>query len=309
MIKVLMVDHVLSTKQFLDKKQLDSLFTSAANLQNMPSGDYPQLLKGRVVATLFYEPSTRTRLSFESAVLRLGGSVLSTENANQTSSAVKGESLEDSIRVVSGYADTIVLRHKEVGAAERASIVSDIPVINAGDGGGEHPTQALLDLYTIVQYKKQVDSLTIGLAGDLLNSRTLHSLIYMISIYKVELYLIAPKECQLPKQYLTYLDERNIQYHIVYDIEDCLDKLDVIYINRLQMERHTKAFIGKIPTLTKQNIKKLKPDAIILNPLPRVNEIEAAVDADPRAVYFQQAKNGVFIRMALLDLLLNPANK
>ena len=232
-------------------------------------------------------------------------SVLSTENANQTSSAVKGESLEDTIQTIAGYADAIVLRHKESGAAARAAGVSCVPIINAGDGGGEHPTQALLDLYTIFQYKKQVDSLVIGLAGDLLSSRTLHSLMYMLSIYDVELYLIAPKQCQLPAEYLAYLKEKNVRHHVVYDIEECLDRLDVVYINRIQAERHAEAFTGQAPTLTQQNIKKLKAVAIILDPLPRVDEIEPGVDTDPRAVYFQQAKNGLFVRMALLDTLLH----
>src|SRR5664279_4048241 len=300
-----MLKHVISTKQFLDKKQLNSLFASAAQLQDLSPGYYPQSLHGRIVATLFYEPSTRTRLSFESAVMRLGGNVLSTENAAQVSSAVKGESLEDTIRIINGYADAIVIRHKESGAAKRASVVSDVPIINAGDGGGEHPTQALLDLYTIFQYKKKVDGLTIGLAGDLLNSRTIHSLIYMLSLYKVKLYLVAPKECQLPKEYLIYLTKKAVRYHIVYDIYKCLSKLDVLYINRLQMERNTEAFTGKSPALTLQNIGLLKSDAIILNPLPRIDEIELGIDSDPRAVYFNQAKNGLFIRMALLLSLIH----
>ncbi len=299
-----MLNHVVSIKQFFDKKLLGSLLASAASLQALPSNQYPASLKGRVVATLFYEPSTRTRLSFESAVLRLGGNVLSTENAAEVSSAVKGESLEDTIRTVNGYADAIILRHKEPGSAQRASLVSQVPIINAGDGGGEHPTQALLDIYTIMQYKKRIDSLVIGLAGDLLNSRTLHSLLYMLAMYKVKLYLIAPKQFQLPLEYLQYLKEHKIDYEIVYDINDCLGYLDIIYINRLQMERHATKFTGKAPTLTRQNIKLLKTDAIILNPLPRITEIEVGVDTDPRAVYFQQARNGLFVRMALLNLLL-----
>jgi len=299
-----MIKHVVSSKQFLDKKLLKSLFAATARLQKLPPDQYPQTLKGRIIATLFYEPSTRTRLSFESAVLRLGGKLLSTENAAEVSSAVKGESLEDTIRTINGYADAIVLRHPEPGAADRASIVSDVPIINAGDGSGEHPTQALLDIYSIKQYKKKIDSLVIGLAGDLLNSRTLHSIIYILSIFDVELYLIAPKQFQLPEELLSYLREKSIPFHQVHDINDCLGKLDVIYINRLQMERHTAKFKGKAPTLTKQNIKLLKPDAIILNPLPRISEIEIEVDNDPRAVYFQQAKNGLFIRMALLNMLL-----
>jgi len=297
--------HVVSTKQFLDRDQHRLLFAAASKLQRLPPSKYPQPLKGRVIATLFYEPSTRTRLSFESAVLRLGGALLSTENAAEVSSAVKGESLEDTIRIVNGYADAIILRHKEPGAAERASAVSRIPIINAGDGSGEHPTQALLDLYTIFQYKKKVDTLSIGLAGDLLNSRTLHSLIYILSVYKVELHFVAPKQCQLPREFFEYLDDKNIKYKTYNAIEACLSKLDVIYINRLQMERHAKEFAGKAPALTSKNIKLLRTNAIILNPLPRITEIEVEIDTDPRAVYFEQAKNGLFVRMALLSSIFD----
>ena len=299
-----MLKYVISVKQFLNKNQHRSLFKVAAALQSLPPQQFPQSLKGRVIATLFYEPSTRTRLSFESAILRLGGSVLSTENAAVASAAAKGESLEDTIRVVSGYADAIILRHKEPGSAERANRVATVPIINAGDGSGEHPTQALLDLYTIFQYKPQLDGLTVGLAGDLLNSRTLHSFLYLLCAYKVKLCLIAPTEFQLGQEHLSYLQEKGIPYQIVPDIDGCLSELDVIYINRLQMERHTASFGGKAPALTRQNVKLLKSEAIILNPLPRVAEIEPAVDTDPRAVYFEQAKNGVFIRMALLEELL-----
>ena len=300
-----MLSHIVSIKQYLNKQQLSSLFSETEKLQNLPPDQHPKPLQGRVIATLFYEPSTRTRLSFEAAILRLGGNVLSTENAAAVSSAVKGESLEDTIKVISGYADAIVLRHKDAGAAERASKASDVPIINAGDGGGEHPTQALLDLYTISQYKKEIDGLKIGLAGDLFNSRTLHSLLFILAIYDVELYLIAPKEVQLQQEYLDHLKQKGIKHHIVYDIDECLSELDVIYINRLQMERHTKGFTGKAPALTVENVKLLKHDAIILNPLPRVDEIELEVDNDPRAVYFQQAGNGLYIRMALLAQLFN----
>ncbi len=298
-----MLEHIVSIKQFLDKPKLNSLFQATHRLQELPPSRYSQTLKGRTIATLFYEPSTRTRLSFESAILRLGGNVLSTENAASASSASKGESLEDTIRIINGYADAIIMRHKDAGAAERAARVSRVPIVNAGDGAGEHPTQALLDLYTIQQYKPGIDGLKIGLAGDLLNSRTLHSVLYLLAIYDVELYLIAPEACQLPASYKDYLSSRGIPYHISFTLDNCLDKLDVLYINRLQMERHAGTFTGQAPALTKQNLHLLKPDAIILNPLPRVTEIDVAIDTDPRAVYFEQAQNGLFIRMSLLQQL------
>ncbi len=301
------MQHILSTKQFLDTKILNQLFNSTQKLQSLPLNKYPKPLKGRIIATLFYEPSTRTRLSFESAVLKLGGSLLSTENAAATSSAVKGETLEDTIRVVSSYADAIILRHKDPGSAERASLVSDVPIINAGDGSGEHPTQALLDLYTIQQYKHKIDRLKIGLAGDLLHSRTLHSLLYLLSVYNVELYLIAPSDYQLGKEYLEYLRSTKTKFQIINNLDNCLEDLDVLYINRLQMERHLGKSKQPAPSLTTSNIGLLKPEAIIMNPLPRVDEIAVDIDKDRRAIYFAQAKNGLFVRMSLLQQVLSAA--
>jgi aspartate carbamoyltransferase catalytic subunit len=301
------MQHVVSISQFSDKKLLARLFTRAAELQALPPIDYPKPLQALTFATIFFEPSTRTRLSFETAIQNLGGQLITVENAADFSSAKKGESLEDTIRTINAYADGIVIRHPEVGTAERASSVSDVPIINAGDGAGEHPTQALLDAYTIARAKGSIDSLKIAIAGDLLNSRTMHSLIMLLSLYKVKLYLIAPPALQLPKAYAEQLGSKNGTVQQLETWDDVLGTVDVLYMNRVQKERFNlieeymavkDSFI-----LTESLVKKMKPDAIILDPLPRINEIEVAVDSDPRAHYFQQVKNGLFLRMALLEYL------
>jgi len=264
--------------------------------------------RGRTIATLFYEPSTRTRLSFETAAQRLGVSIISTEHAGVSSSAKKGESLEDTIRVVSSYCDAIVLRHPELEAAHRAAKVSSVPIINAGDGGGEHPTQALLDIYTAQKEKKKLDGLAIGLAGDLKHSRVIHSFLDIMSLYNVDFYLIAPKLMQLPKSYRDFLRERGRTFNFREKLADALDKVDLLYISRIQAERHAdkKALktLGGGMTLTTQLMRRAKKDAVILDALPRVNEIDEAVDSDPRAAYFRQAENGLYVRMALLDSVL-----
>lgn len=297
--------HVLSVSQFADKALLAELFASAAAFQALAPSDYPQPLKHRTIATIFYEPSTRTRLSFETAIQNLGGQLITTENAGQFSSAMKGESLEDTIRVINAYADGIVLRHPEVGSAERAAAVSKVPIINAGDGIGEHPTQALLDVYSIQKAKGRIDGLKIGLVGDLLYGRTVHSLISLLTPYDVELYLIAPKNLRLPKEYLTQIKQHGISYQELDNWHGVIDAVDVLYMTRIQKERFQSAAeyrrLKDSFILTPADLKRMKPDAIILHPLPRVNEIDPAVDSDPRAQYFEQVRNGLFLRMALLD--------
>ncbi|HMH31337.1 MAG TPA: aspartate carbamoyltransferase [Methylomirabilota bacterium] len=298
---------VVSVSQFSDKKLLGALFESAAKMQAMPLGEYPKPLKNLTLATIFYEPSTRTRLSFETAIQNLGGHLLTTENAGNFSSAVKGESLEDTIKTINAYADGIVLRHPEAGAAKRAAAVSGVPILNAGDGVGEHPTQALLDVYTIHRSKGKFDGLKIGLVGDLLNGRTIHSLLPLLSLYKVELYLISPKSLGLPKKYLDELDKNSIKYTVSNDWKEALGIVDVLYMTRVQKERfklieeYQKVKDDFI--LAPADVKHMKTDAIILHPLPRVNEIDPAIDSDPRAQYFQQVKNGLFLRMALLNYI------
>jgi aspartate carbamoyltransferase catalytic subunit len=303
------LEHVLSVKQFNDKALLQELFESAAKLQAMPAAEYPKPLKNHTLATIFYEPSTRTRLSFETAIQNLGANLISTENAGEFSSAIKGESLEDTIRTINAYADGIVIRHPEVGAAQRASTVSDVPIINAGDGAGEHPTQALLDAYSIYKAKGKIDGLKIGLVGDLLNGRTVHSLMPLLSQYDVEFFLISPASLQMPDSYLKTLDERSIKYSLHDSWQDVIGQVDVLYMTRVQKERFKSVEdYQKVKDdfiLTMDQVKQMKQDAIILHPLPRVNEISTEVDADPRAQYFQEVKNGLFMRMALLNYIYN----
>ncbi len=297
--------HVLSVKQFADKTLLGSLFKKADQFQAMSPADYPEPLKHKTIATVFYEPSTRTRLSFEAAIQNLGGNVISTENAGEFSSAMKGESLEDTVKAINAFADGIILRHPETGSAEKAASVSKVPVINAGDGASEHPTQALLDVYSIFRDKGKFDGLKIALVGDLLYGRTVHSLIPLLALYDVEFYMIAPDTLQMPKGYLDQLDKQSVPYKLLNSWQDIIDQLDILYMTRIQKERfkseqeyqkHKGRFI-----LKPADAKKMKSDAIILHPLPRVNEIDPSVDDDPRARYFEQVRNGLFVRMALLD--------
>jgi aspartate carbamoyltransferase catalytic subunit len=301
--------HVLSVKQFADKALLKTLFESAAKMQKLPPAEYPKLLDHLTLATIFYEPSTRTRLSFETAIQNLGGKIITTENAGEFSSNAKGESLEDTIKVSNKYADGIVLRHPEAGSAKRAAAVSDVPIFNAGDGPAEHPTQALLDTYSIYRSKKGFDGLKVGLAGDLLYGRTVHSLIPLLSLYKVELYLLSPKALELPKPYLDELDKLGVPYKVLNEWGAALPELDVLYMTRVQKERfkliEDYQAVKDDFILTPALVKTMKKDAIILHPLPRVNEIDPAIDADPRAQYFEQVKNGLFLRMALLDHIYN----
>ena len=297
--------HVLSTKQFLDKKALDKLCKRAAELAAMPLAEYPKPLQHLTIASIFFEPSTRTRLSFETAVQNLGGQLITVENAGEFSSTKKGESLEDTIKTLNAYADGIIMRHPEIGSAKRAADASRVPVINAGDGGGDHPTQALLDLYTIQKAKGRIDGLKVGVVGDLAHSRSQHSLIDLLSIYDVEFYLIAPKILELPKAQQTDLTKRGVKYTNLENWEKVISDVDVLYMNRVQKERFK--FIEDYNavkdsfTLTMTSVKKMKKDAIIMDPLPRINEIDLAVDDDPRAIYFEEVKNGLYMRMALLE--------
>lgn len=296
--------HVLSTTQFIDRSLLDHLFERTAAFKQVKAWQQTKPLSGKVVATIFYEPSTRTRLSFESAVLTLGGQIISTESAGHFSSAAKGETLEDTIRVVSAYADAIVLRHPDVGAAERAAAVSNVPIINAGDGLGEHPSQALLDLFTIHELKARLDGLTIALVGDLRYGRTVHSLSTLLSQYDVAVYGVAPPQIPMPDKYKTP------RYKPADTLNAVLPECDVIYMTRIQKERFESVAdydaVKDFFVLDNTVMKQAKRDAIILHPLPRVNELAPEVDADPRAKYFEQAANGKYVRMALLEWVLTP---
>lgn len=299
--------HIISTKQFLDKSLLENLFIAASAFETVDPINCPRPLASKVIATLFYEPSTRTRLSFESAVQRLGGNIISTESAGQFSSAAKGETLEDSIRIIESYADAIVIRHPAVGSAQLAADYAKVPIINAGDGAGEHPTQALLDLYTVQKAKGKIDGLRIGLVGDLLYGRTIHSLIQLLTQYKVTLCCIAPTALQLPEKYQKLLRDAGVKFELISDWSKVIGGLDVIYMTRIQKERFKSVQdyekVKNSFILDKSSLKELHKDAVIMHPLPRVNEIATEVDADPRAIYFEQAKNGLYMRMALLDYI------
>lgn len=301
--------HILSTQQFLERDVIMGIFKIANSFEKADQKDkVPKLLQGKILSCVFYEPSTRTRFSFESAMLKLGGDVISTESAGHFSSAIKGETLEDSIRIISGYSDVIVLRHPEAGAAERAAKASLVPIINAGDGSGEHPTQALLDLYTIRKELGRIDNLKIGMVGDLLYGRTIHSLIYLLSFsHNVEVFLVSPQQLRLPEKYKLFLKAHKIKFSELDVLEKILPKVDVLYITRTQKERFSSLRLYERVkdsfVLDKKLLDKLNDRAIVMHPLPRVNEISREVDSDKRAAYFRQAQNGLYIRMALLTLL------
>ena len=275
---------------------------------------YLEKCKGKILATLFFEPSTRTRLSFESAMLSLGGSVLGFSSAD-SSSTQKGETLADTIKVVSGYSDIIAMRHPKEGAPIVAANNSKVPIINAGDGGHNHPTQTLLDLLTIVQEKGRLDNFTVGLCGDLKFGRTVHSLIVALSRYdNIKFVLISPSELKIP-EYLKQdlLDKKNIEYIETKSLEECIDKLDILYMTRVQKERFLNeeeyVRLKDVYILDKQKLEKAKEDLCILHPLPRVNEIATEIDNDPRAAYFRQAEYGKYMRMAIILKLLKENEK
>ena len=271
---------------------------------------YSDKCKGKILATLFFEPSTRTRLSFESAMLSLGGNVLGFSSAD-SSSTQKGETLADTIKVVSVYSDIIAMRHPKEGAPVVAANNSKVPIINAGDGGHNHPTQTLLDLLTISQEKGRLDNFTIGLCGDLKFGRTVHSLIVALSRYKnIKFVLISPKELKIP-EYLKQdiLDKNNIEYTETENLEESIGKLDVLYMTRVQKERFLNeeeyVRLKDVYILDKQKLEKAKKDLCIMHPLPRGNEISTEIDDDPRACYFRQAEYGKYMRMAIILKLLN----
>jgi len=298
--------HVLTGKQFADLKLIKKIFERASELQELDAkGKVPKLLGGKVVATVFYETSTRTRLSFESGALKLGAGVISMADP-KTSSASKGETLEDSIKVISGYADAIVIRHPENGAAEKAASVSgNVPIINAGDGFNEHPTQALYDLYTIEKELGKIDGLKIAFLSDLRYQRNVHSLVPIFCLFKnIELYFVGPKELALPQVYKDQLIAAGIKFHELEKIDDVLPEIDVLYVARVFKERFSDESeyerLKKSFFVDENTLAKMKKKSAILHVMPRIFEIDTKVDADPRAAYFRQAKNGLYVRMALL---------
>ena len=286
----------------LDLPLTERLLAAAAEIEENPGA---ARLDGQLLATIFYEPSTRTRFSFESAMLRLGGQVMTAENALKASSVSKGESLEDTIRIISGYADAIVLRHPEVGAADRAAAVADVPIVNAGDGVGQHPTQALLDLYTIRKELGRLENLRVGLVGDLRHGRTVRSLALLLALYPgTDLTLVSPASLAMREDVLTELKARGVRYRQVEELDEVVGELDVLYQTRIQAERFGspsdyERYRG-VYIVDPALMRRLPEDAILMHPLPRVGEIDPSVDADPRAAYFRQARNGVPVRMATL---------
>ena len=300
--------HLMSPLD-LTKEELDDLLTLASDIEKNPS-KYAHVCDDKRLATCFYEPSTRTRLSFEAAMMNLGGKVLGFSSAG-SSSASKGESVADTIRVVSCYADICAMRHPKEGALLVASMASSIPVINAGDGGHQHPTQTLTDLLTIRSLKGRLDDLTIGLCGDLKFGRTVHSLIeaLVLRYSNVKFVLISPEELRVPSYIREdILEKHNVEFEEVERLEDALPKLDILYMTRVQKERFFNeedyVRMKDFYILDKQKMELAPKDMYILHPLPRVNEIAVEVDDDPRAAYFKQAQYGVYVRMALILRLL-----
>lgn len=299
--------HIVAVSQF-ERTWVDGLFDQADLMQHVHASD--AMLRDKILATLFYEPSTRTRLSFESAMLRLGGQVISTENAREFSSAIKGETVEDTIRIVSGYADCIVIRHHEQGAAKRAAAISSVPIVNGGDGPGEHPTQALLDLYTIRREVGHLDGLKVALVGDLRFGRAARSLALMFrNTRDTELIFVSPSAVPMGADVRASLDEAAVPYRDEPDLTKAMAEADVVYQTRIQRERFATpeeyAAAQGIYVITPETMTHLKQNGILIHPLPRVDEISPAVDSDPRAAYFRQAQYGVYVRMALLKEVLS----
>jgi aspartate carbamoyltransferase catalytic subunit len=303
------VHHVVEAQDF-NRGMLEELFATANQMKKLLASAGSNLAAGQIMASLFYEESTRTRFSFESAMLRLGGGVISTENAKQFSSVSKGETLEDTIRILNGYSDVIVLRHYESGAARRAADVSQVPIINAGDGTGQHPTQAFLDLYTIQNELGRVDDLSIAVVGDLANGRTVRSLCYLLAKYRnVRIHMVAPEAVRMREDIKSYLVRHDVWFREETDLRAIAPEIDVLYQTRIQKERFGdraedyQAARG-VYIVDRALLSLMKEDAIVMHPLPRVDEIATQVDDDPRAAYFRQAQNGLFIRMALLAACL-----
>ncbi len=307
--------HVVLAQQF-SREQLEKIFILTSILKKeIGNGKMVEWLYGHIVLTLFYEPSTRTRLSHETAALRLGARVISSENAAEFSSAIKGETLEDTIKIVSAMADLVVMRHKATGSAQKAASVNASPIINGGDGLGQHPTQALLDVFTINEHFGNVDGLKVAMVGDLKRGRTVRSLTYMLSKFKgVEIYFVAPKIAQMGEDIKRHLDENKIWWGEEEEFQEVALEADVIYMTRYQLERAVSEEerreleeVSKSHIMNRNVANDMPETSIIMHPLPRVEEIRWSVDQNPRAKYFEQAANGIYIRMALLLMILNPS--
>ncbi|MBC7943619.1 aspartate carbamoyltransferase [Candidatus Saccharibacteria bacterium] len=303
--------HILESQQF-DIQLIDKLFKRADEFRVLLDRKDPSLSKvldGEMMFTIFYEPSTRTRMSFSAAAQHLGMKVVTTENARDFSSAVKGETLEDSIRVMCQYQPSlIVLRHHEDGAANKAAGVSTVPIINAGDGTGQHPTQALLDLYTINKELGKLDGLNIVIGGDLAHGRTARSLAYLLAKYpKNKITFVAPEVLKIDDDIKSYLTRHKISFQETENIREALPRADVVYWTRVQKERFDSTKLKGGFNIGVEEMKLLPKKSVLLHPLPRIDEISIEVDKDPRAAYFRQAGNGMFIRMALIEWALKTA--
>ena len=293
----------------MSKEEILEILEIAEKIENSSEEEKLNFLKGKIIATLFFEPSTRTKMSFESAAFRLGAQVLQLPPLEQ-SSVKKGESFSDTIRMVESYSDVIVVRHPNDGAARLASITSKKPVINAGDGSNQHPSQTLLDLYTIKDEKGTLNNLSIAFVGDLKYGRTVHSLVKALTHFNPTIYFVSPKILQMPTYLIDDLDKNNIKYEILEDFRDCLDKIDVFYMTRIQKERFPDIEdyqkVKGVYVINKENILgKCKEDMIILHPLPRVDEISTDLDETKHALYFKQAKNGIPVRQAMMMKVLD----
>lgn len=302
--------HILSTKQF-NKNEIEKILSRASEMEEkLKDKETLTLLSGKIIACIFFEPSTRTRLSFETASLRLGAQIISAENAMGNSSAYKGETIEDTARMLSSYTDAIVIRHPIAGSVEKASLVTNTPIINAGDGSNQHPTQGLLDLYTIKKELGRLEKLNIVFVGDILHSRTLNSLIPLLAHYRENNFqFISPKELVLSLEQKNELQKNNINFTEGDNLEKALPTADIVYMIRVQKERFADVSeyekVKDSFILKYEHLKLMKEEAIIMHPLPRVNEIETEIDKDKRAAYFRQAQNGLYIRMALLLHIFN----
>jgi len=297
---------ILHGNQF-SKKDIDGIIKIASNFEReLKKKDSLTLLKGKILATLFYEPSTRTRLSFEAAMQRLGGGVISMGSV-ESSSVAKGETLTDTVRTISQYADVIVIRHPRTGSAKEAADAVPIPVINAGDGTGQHPTQALLDIYTIHKELGSLKNLVVSMVGDLKNGRTVHALVELLSLYQARLYFVSPGALRMPEEIISNLKEKGIEIVETEDFMKAASESHLIYMTRIQKERFTDLSeyerVKGSYIVDGEFLKKLKKKITILHPLPRVDEITPEVDTYPGAAYFRQVRNGLFVRMALLSMI------
>jgi|SRR5579864_6362940 len=295
--------HVIESQQFTVPLLME-LFDRSRGMERVVAHGGSLEFQNRIMATLFYRPSTRTRLSFEAAMHRLGGRVISTEQARAFSSEVEGELVEDTIRIVGSYSDVIVIRHHEQGGAGRAAAVSPVPVINAGDGdGGQHPTQALLDLYTIYR-ERPLDGLSVAIIGELDRGRTARSLAYLLAKFeRVKIFFVSPPEQQMKPDILEYLDQHGVRYELETDLARIVGGVNVVYQTQIRGGAGVPARASQY-AINSDVLHKMKPDAMILHPLPRTVELDQSVDQDPRALYFRQAVNGLYVRMALLTMLL-----